>query len=392
MKKTVFFLVLVILLSSCKSHKVINIISKSKTSQVNFNREIDFDYVEKHIFIEVEINGKVYNFLFDTGWEITSIDESLKAEMGFKKSTSITGSGSSFESYEMDLGTIPNLTLDSVLFESVGIVVHNMNQINEYYACYERIDGILGTNILQNANWQIDYEAKKIRFSDDIINLKIGDNATVINVTPRIRSKLGVKRVKATFDSQNINFIFDTGSSGGFSGNPALLDSFSNSKVVRVMKRSAATENDSYINSIVFIKSAFLDSFEVKNTQLSLEKGVSQLVGNDFFEHFIVTIDWSENKFYLKPVSEIQIENRIYHGFTFKPNYKTNSIAVSGMATENMIDVKLGSQLISINGIDLTNLSKTEFCNFWNNSWQNIIKMDEVLIEIQGGEQPILLK
>lgn len=310
-----FFILLLMVLSSCKPFQILKLMSSADVEQINFDRTIDFDYVNKHLFIDIEINGKLYKFLFDTGWEITGLDERLIDEFDFKPSTKIKATGSAIETYKMQFGTIPNLKIDNVLFEKVGVGIHNMDHINERYTQYGKIDGVIGTNILKNANWQIDYVNQKIRFTNDFSNLKIAANSDTIQLSPRVKSKWGLKKIKVNLDGYIVPFIFDTGSSGAFTMNNSHIDSVNEAKIDQGrLKGLTKEEIENYLEmesafgkddvSSTLIAEIKLDKFLLKNQTLRFEPKVSSLVGNDFLENYLVTILWEANKLILSDPSK----------------------------------------------------------------------------------------
>jgi len=115
-----------------------------------------------------------------------------------------------------------------------------------------------------------------------------------------------------------------------------------------------------------------------------LEKDISSLIGNDFLEHFLVTINWADNVIYLDSLSKLDFDNQIYNGLTFKPNFKTSKIEVNGISTKSKLDVKVGAELTAVNGIDISNLSLNDLCEFWNTQWPFIVASKEVSIMVNG--------
>lgn len=313
MYKLIFILPL-LFLCSCKPAKIVSLMSSADVEKIDFDRTIDFDYVNKHLFIDVEINGKLYKFLFDTGWEITSIDERLINEFDFKPSTKIKATGSSLETYKMQFGIIPSIKIDNVSFEQVGIGLHNMDHINKKYIHYQNIAGVIGTNILKNASWQIDYVNRKIRFTNNFSHLKISSNSDTIQLTPRVKSKWGLKKIKVSIDGYTVPFVFDTGSSGAFTMNKSHVDSVNEAKISHgSLKGFTKEEIENYLEmensfqksgvSTTLIAEIKIDKSLLKNQTLRFEPKVSSLIGNVFLENYLVTILWEANKLILSDPS-----------------------------------------------------------------------------------------
>ena len=139
----ILLVVSILFLIGCKSMKVSSLAKSGIVLQTDFNETIDFSYIDKHIFVDVVINGKTYNFLFDTGWEISSIDKNLAGEINFKPVLKSKIKGSSNEEHVTNFGTVADLKISDVGFQNVGIGIEDLEFINKSYHCHKKIDGIL---------------------------------------------------------------------------------------------------------------------------------------------------------------------------------------------------------------------------------------------------------
>ena len=81
-------LMTVLVLQSCSTLKVSKLLKKGSVENTEFLEEIPFSYVNNLIFIDVVINGNSYNFIFDTGAEVSVIGEHIKNEVNYKNVTS----------------------------------------------------------------------------------------------------------------------------------------------------------------------------------------------------------------------------------------------------------------------------------------------------------------
>lgn len=297
------FISIMVVLSSCSSSKIVAVATQGQVSQVSFSKKINFDYVGKHIFIDVVINGETYNFLFDTGWEITSVDQRLLKVLDFQPTVKNKISGSSFEEHETQFGILAALRIGGLDFQNIGIGVEDLSFIKTENLNGKKVDGIIGTNILRKANWKIDYVEKQISFSHDLVNLKVNPNAFRINMVPRNPTGWGHNKIKIDLDNVEEYFILDTGSSGRLTANLSFLENLKpntlNSKNVKNNSNGKEKED----KELVKISQVQIGNLDLKNIPLSLEKGVGFLIGNEFLEQFEVTIDWKNNNLYLLPNS-----------------------------------------------------------------------------------------
>ncbi|BDS11231.1 aspartyl protease family protein [Aureispira anguillae] len=282
------FAVLVLLFSSCSSSKLVLIATQGDLSQHEFNRQIDFYYKGGHIFIDVSLNDSSYTFLFDTGYEITMIDQSLSQALDFKPIKQYKTEGSSFKTQRIQYGFLSAVELDGISFQNIGIGIQDLSFIKSPFSDKRKIAGIIGTNILRKVYWQLNYNRKTIQFSDKLENLTFSSDALVCIMTPRNSTGWGYNNINVNLNNIHEEFIFDTGFSGSFMGNFELLDKLQSND-----SRIKSNDNFVHIDQLTF------GEVRLENVPLTIKKGVKNLIGNKFLEAFIVTIDWKNNTLYL---------------------------------------------------------------------------------------------
>lgn len=291
------FLILILFVTSCSSSKIVKLAIQGNLSEENFNVQTPFYYVDNYMYIDVIINQKSYTFLFDTGWDITHIDKSLLNELNFSPLKRHKVSGGSFEEVRLQYGEMNNsLTIGNIAFRNIGIGVQDMSFLESNFKDQRKIYGIVGTNILRKAFWQIDYGKQVLKFSNKIESFPPDSNAFEINMIPKSASNWGLNRIKVTINGLTDNFIFDTGSYGSFSANDQFLERLENADnfFVEITDTSESKKRKFKISELN------VDSFKFKNQVVQIEKGIDLLLGNDFLEEFIVTIDWVNDKLYLQ--------------------------------------------------------------------------------------------
>ncbi|WP_299215493.1 retroviral-like aspartic protease family protein [uncultured Aquimarina sp.] len=296
----IIFLFFTLILASCSSSKIITLATQGELSQKVFNEEIPIYYLGKHIFIEVKINRKVYTFLFDTGYDISTIDKSLIEEITFTPLRKQTTTGSSFEDVKLQYGFLSSLDIGGVEFKNFGIGLQDLSNVKSPFSDGRKIYGIIGTNILRKAFWQIDYQIQIVRFSNIIENFQFTSDAFQINMKPKTSSNWGLNRIKVTVHGLTDNFVFDTGSFGSFSVNYDYMERLK--KEQKPLK--AKINNDNSEKPKYIIDQLKVDSLELENQELLVEKDIDLLIGNDFFDDYIVTIDWNANKLYLQHIEK----------------------------------------------------------------------------------------
>ena len=256
---------------------------KGYVKQKEYFVEIPFNYVNKHIYIEVIISGKKYNFVFDTGYEVTTIDSNIAKEIQYKIIKEVSLSGSSFADQKVTLVELPNIAIASLDFEETYGLLQDLSFTKK--PATQKIDGIIGNNLMRKSKWQIDYVQKVIRISSKIENFKNLPTAKKIELNNK---DWGLGYVAIELNNQKHQFLFDLGSNGEFTANHSFV------KFIKEKDTLLQQEKQSF--PVGKIK---IGEIELNDKSITLEKRAGSLLGNAFFENYLLTIDWDKNILYL---------------------------------------------------------------------------------------------
>ena len=257
---------------------------KGYVKQKEYFVEIPFNYVNKHIFIEVMISEKKYNFLFDTGCEITTIDPKISNEINYKFIKEISLSGSSIDNQKVNLVELPNISISNLIFEETYGMIQDLSYIKENKES-NKVNGVIGNNLMRKSRWQIDYVKKVIRISNKIDQFKNIPTAKKIELNNK---DWGLGYVDIELNNQKHKFIFDLGSSGELTAN--------HSFVKFLKQKDTLLQQEKQTFPVGKIK---VGEIELDDKSITLEKRAASLLGNAFFENYLVTIDWDKNILYL---------------------------------------------------------------------------------------------
>lgn len=254
-----------------------------------FKKEIPFNYIKKHIFIEVELDKKKHYFLFDTGAQVCVLNAELVTEVKHKKNEKkATLSGSSLDKpIEVEFITLPLITIGGIDFYDNKAVSQDLSFIQKHYPDI-KISGVIGYNLIRKVNWEINYKAKTITFTNDN-ELQLAETAIPITFF----NKTKIPKIHTKIDSKKIDFIFDTGSSGSITLNQRDIEYIIGNDTEKAEKKGDKIEYT--------CKEFSLDKLQTKNQQLTFETKASNLVGNGFLENYLVTIFPKKSTIYLTP-------------------------------------------------------------------------------------------
>jgi len=207
-KLSLIGLIAIALLNSC-SMSYSNMMKKGEIQDTDFNVTTNFEKYLGLVIVPVEINEKIYRFLFDTG-ATTCISMELDKELD--KKTIYRGSLLDSDNNKTSTKYIllDSLIVGGVSFYDQSCFVTDLNK-NPILKCMN-LDGILGSNTMRYCNWSIDYETQKIKLTNeaiDTINKYAIPFGTDRQYNIKINLKLGELKIS--------NLKIDYGSNGGVS-------------------------------------------------------------------------------------------------------------------------------------------------------------------------------
>lgn len=336
--------------------------SKGEIEQQDFISEIPFEYGMGLIILKVTIEGKEYDFLYDTGAP-NVISTELAQELNIKPYLTNKTGDSQGKKEELEFLLVPKVRIGCVDFLNTGAAVADLKR-SSVIACL-KIDGIIGANLMQKAIWQIDYEKQVIRLSNSMKAFNV-DNGERI---PFVQKITGTPMTDVNINGIIVkNVTIDSGSNGGLS----LAE-----KTYRAAKDSIApvaigigtTTSGLYgvgevdTNYYTTFQVVTLGDVELKNQLVDFNSGKSLTLGNSFFENYDVTYNWFAKEMIL--TNKREHDNSVFNSFGFSYFFDEDKLLVSLLmegseAAEK--GIKRGDQIVSLNGIDCSEMNQEIWC------------------------------
>ena len=182
-----------------------NVKLKNKQIFENINFKLHKDFV----IVPVVINGKTYNFVFDTG-AMTLFSDSLAKKLNATSSFPVPTIDAGGITKTIDYYRTDNVQIGSLCFDNVGYGVANLDVFQKHLCM--RIDGLLGVNIFNLLNWEIDFSNQIISvsnkpFSVNNYSMEIPFIESLGGRTPEIRMIMGKYNFYAKLDMGNNDLI-----------------------------------------------------------------------------------------------------------------------------------------------------------------------------------------
>ena len=301
-KLYLFTIILVFLiLSSCTTHWSKAIRSGSVLNEP-FIETIKFEENLGLIIVPVEINGKKYRFLWDTG-ATSSISDELQHEFQFKVVSQGHYVDTDNNRQAIDYVKVDTLRIGDVMFIDQVAFVENF-KANPILKCMN-LDGIIGGNLMRYCNWTIDYDKDEMIMSSEV-SKDIKENSLSIpfkydnDLDLLVDIRIGRAKIS--------NIIIDYGSNGSVSFPKRILDFLTEKQIITETFVETGTKNSGLIGKPVEVNReyAFTDSLfigEKVHNDVEVRTGVHALIGKKILSRYVVTIDWDDQKLYFNDYS-----------------------------------------------------------------------------------------
>lgn len=365
---------------NCKADKHGNLIKSGKVVQNNFLVEIPFESPFGLIIIPVEIEGKSYKFLFDTG-SINIVSPIVAQKLGMQTITENTTIDSGGAKQVLNYSKIPKISIAGIEFVDTAAAIVPLDGL----ICVP-IDGVIGSNLMQNAVWKIDYKNKKIVFTSSLEKFSLSDYDEKI---PFSTNKQSAPLFQIDFGKNNKEIItLDSGSNGGIHLDLSVLNTIPKDSILGVVKKTGSATQGLFAKDTSNIKSGEyaritnlrIGSLNLNNQFVSFsDNTVIGSLGNNFLKEYEIILDWKNENIFLKKAG-IKEEKRSY-GFSWSYNDGLASVSEINYPSKAGELLKLGDHIIKFNNKDFRNLNVENWCAFLKEK-----KPDSISIVIQRGQ------
>jgi hypothetical protein len=324
---------------------------------------IGYDYLADHIVVDTGFGtAETFPMMLDTGAPL-NVSADLVKKFTFPvlgKQDSAAGGGTiTNDVVGVDKVTMGGLTVGAV--QGITPWVNSDNPLSCVTA-----NGLVGGNVMSDAVWQIDYQAKTVTVTSSSAGIDHVKGAIKVPYQPM--SGLGqTPIVGLALGNAGLPFIVDTGSSFGIVAAPKDLQKVgvtipANAPTV---KTRIAGAGGSFDVDLAFVPTSIGLN---ETTKINYPIGAGDIVagvgniGNAFLSQFVVTFDFPKSTIYLDPISgDATVAPPSIPGATIGWDGKTaivSSIAVGSDA--DRAGLKLGDVVTEVDGTPIT--TQPQFC------------------------------
>jgi predicted aspartyl protease len=355
------------------------LLSSSIAGKPGYSTEIPMsEKTGNAVIIKVIIDGKPFDFLFDTGAMISLISKEAAGKAKYLEKITITDN----LGHDQKHNTVKkNVLINDIEFKDIGFAIMDFSHINQN-SCLQ-IDGIFGANAIKLCNWQIDPSTRRLKLSDVPFSNEITDTPIDLKYHAGL-----LPLVSTTLNNANFLMLLDTGDDGLISLN---RESYKNTVPEQVKAISGEGVYKGTFNSLLKEK---IEKVELKKIQIGTQQvaNVQAIVSNDksaigyrFLQDYITTINTEVNKLYLKPITQKDIANTGAFDINFCRNEQDELIIcfIWDKSALKASGLNVGDKVVMFNGTRLEKLSDEQYCMIK----EHIRALESITIKIRQGKQ-----
>jgi len=297
--KKAAYLIILLVISSCALNKAVKHLKKGETDQESFKVTFPFKMKNGLIIVPVEIKKKNYNFILDTG-SPTLVSKELAKNLNLKVIDSVKAADVYNNKQQNKYAKLETTKIGTIDFVGTTVLINDFNAESIWSSL--NVDGFIGSNLMQHAIWDIDFNKKQITITDNESKLnlpeEIIENKLFIGVAgiPSIACKINEKKVW--------KFTVDLGYNGGIvvpfsefkkQTENGEISEFKKSNTKGVIGIYGKQDNTRVSYTGIINKIEFGNSI-LKNEKVYSEQYLSHRFGLDFFRNYRVILNWNSKK------------------------------------------------------------------------------------------------
>ncbi len=381
---------LLIALNGCQIVKVSQLLRGGQVQEGPFYVTVPFEFRAGLPIVQVEVNGLMGNFLFDTGApNIISREFAERLNLKDKAKVGVNDSGGNRQSRQ-SVVEIDSIKIGGVGFTNMAAVVQDL-QSSDIFKCLG-FDGIIGANLMRQAYWKIDYTAQTIVFSSQLADFEMDSTYLAISFAPK---RTGTPMVAIEVNGIPLSSItFDTGSNKGFSLPLRYLRNYQDSLQIETTWELGSNsfgvggieQTDTIFHAA--IDSLLFGGHHLTQTIVTFDKN-SNTIGNEFLQHYDVVFDWNSQKIYLRKVSTYDNNALVTHGFGII--LVNGGLQVSSIyhGTEAEGQLQVGDRVLRIDEYDFDTAPDGLICDLVKTRAIKFRERESIDITVQRGEETL---
>lgn len=331
-----------------------------------FVQELPIEVLLTKLFLELELGGRPRSVVFDTG-SPSVLSKPLATELGLEIIDTIQAVDANGTPVNHEVAVLDELRLGELRVRNIPVIVADLSKA-PIASCL--FDAVLGSEILQVCNWQIDVVGRTLTCADRLEDLPFIDGSA--SVPLRVFGYPFSPMVDTEFQSGMTSVaMLDTGSPEYVALTMAELEDLERTGAVErsAMVRGFGSAGES-LGGVGQDQEAFLLSLsrlwignlELVDVVARTREEAPSLIGASLFEHYVVTLAYPSKRAFFHQSSEAPLRRTTFgFGPDFSPQEVTASFVWDGSPAD-MAGIHPGDKLSRIGDADLTTISEQNRC------------------------------
>jgi len=357
----------------------------------HFYTEIKYEWIKEKIILPVEIEGKKYRFILDTGAPVVIFDR-LQKQVNFEviKKIEVRDANNKTDSLEMLL--IPSIIIGGINYQNTPSILTN-SKTDSIFECMN-VDGFIGSNLLRNSIVQILPQEQIIKLTDRKNKLHLKrKNSTEIRFLDQQSTPYFIAEFMANSKVRWAQYL-DTGMSGFYDLSNGHFNRLNENRIIDIKNKGIGSTSIGLYGSLdsceqyqVEIPEIRINKVVIKNAILQTTNFNNSRIGSAILKYGNITIDYIHKRFYFTSFSDIiDMKEKT---FGFKPIYSDGKFIVGIVWDDNLKEeLHYGDHIIQINEIDLKNFS---LCDYVNLDFDNENQLNLIVINSNGEKKEITI-
>ena len=354
-------------LKNSKESELENPLKLGRVKNRDFREKIAVKSIGGLLVVEVLIEQRVYNFLFDTGaFSVVPEEVVQRCKLPLIKESlqSVDAAG---EEVPLRLYTLRSLKMGSLEFENFTVAADDFTK-KFPLSCFG-FDGIFGYNFLQALLVNLDYQSSVITLSD------------------RFTKPQGAKKIALSFDTlsgpkfllhfqdMQLSVAIDSGKNDGILlGEEKIKEYFTQneceSRVTRGLTRSSfhTQEREEVQEQFLLKNFSVAKKIEIASYPVEVDVHKQNIAGNSFLKLFNITLDFKNKQAYFRELSRDIIKKEFPRTFGFFTYYSRDKklfiSAITDDSPATRSSLEIGDRILSLNAEEKLNFKEKDYCEF----------------------------
>jgi hypothetical protein len=275
------------------------------SEQSDYLTRIPYEKVNEKIILSVQIQGKSYKFILDTGAP-TAITPALFQALHPTLLAQIPVSDANGKRDSLTVVRLPPISAGGIDFKDIPALLMEDNVV---FNCLQA-DGIVGSNLLRNAVLQVDSRTREIILTDmpqklDLKSKKSSDLMLDKQSNPIISIYLkNKKKVKE-------QLLLDLGMDGLYDLSLSHFHLFQKNEIFTLMGRSKGSNQmglfgiaQDTLQYRLQIPQMEINGIKFANVSTQTTTDDNSRIGSAILDYGVITLDYKNRKFYFEPFQE----------------------------------------------------------------------------------------